>query len=508
MSTDRQVPAGQQAREAPEAQRLPEQVAVRRSKLQAMRAAGVGLYGAPFRPTHQAAQIVACFDQLAGQDVAVAGRLMALRLHGKVGFADLWDSSGRIQLYLREELVGSEAFSSFFDLDRGDIVGARGEVVKTRRGEVSVEVRSYQPMVKALQPPPEKWHGLKEVELRYRRRYVDLMVHPEVRQIFLRRAAIEQALREFFTAERFVEVETPMLHPVAGGANARPFVTHHNTLDMDLYLRIAPELYLKRLLVGGFDRVFEIGKNFRNEGISTRHNPEHTSLEAYAAYWDYQDMMSLTERCVAYVADRVLGTRKIEYAGRTLDLTPPWPRLSMVEALRRYAGIDLSSNRDAAAARAIAARAGIAVEPDATYGRVVVALFEGLVEEQLWGPIFITDHPVDVSPLARQRPDDPAFTERFEPYLATMEIGNGFSELNDPDEQRRRFEAQAALRARGDQEAHPFDDDFLLALEYGMPPAGGLGIGVDRLTMVLTGAESIREVILFPLLRPEEPGRE
>lgn len=481
-----------------------EQVAVRRAKLQEMRAAGVALYGPPWRRTHTAAEVAARFGELEGREVAVGGRLMAFRRHGRVGFADLWDASGRLQLYLREERLGA-GFDAFFQLDRGDIVGARGVVMKTRRGEISLEVGAYQPLVKCLQPPPEKWHGLREVELRYRRRYVDLLANPEVRRRFALRSAVVAAVREFFASQGFLEVETPILHPIAGGANARPFVTHHNALDMDLYLRIAPELYLKRLLVGGFERVFEIGKNFRNEGISPRHNPEHTALEAYLAFGDWQDMMDLTERCVAYVAERCLGTLRVEYGGRVLDLTPPWPRLSMLEAIYRYAGIDLRTTRDVGAAREAAARAGVEVPPGAGFGEIVAAIFEARVEEHLWGPVFITSYPVEVSPLARSRPDDPAFTERFEPYLATMEIGNGFSELNDPDEQRRRFEEQAARRARGDQEAHPYDADFLLALEYGMPPAGGLGIGIDRLVMVLTGVSSIRDVILFPLLRPEEP---
>ncbi|HEY8426095.1 MAG TPA: lysine--tRNA ligase [Limnochordales bacterium] len=484
---------------------LSEQVAVRRAKLAKLRAAGAPLYGPTFRRTHTAASVVEGFSALEGQEVAVAGRLMTFRQHGRIGFADLWDASGRIQLYLREDRLGPD-FAAFFELDRGDIVGARGTVIKTRRGEISVEVAAYTPLVKALQPPPEKWHGLKEVELRYRRRYVDLMANPEVRRRFALRSAIIGAVREFFIAEGFLEVETPVLHPVAGGANARPFVTHHNALDMELYLRIAPELYLKRLLVGGLERVFEIGKNFRNEGISPRHNPEFTALEAYLAYGDWQDMMDLTERCVAYVAERCLGSLVVEYAGRRLDLTPPWPRLSMLEAIYRYAGIDLRSTRDPHKAREAALRAGIETPEGATFGELVAEIFEARVEPELWGPIFITDYPVEVSPLARNRPDDPAFTERFEPYLATMEIGNGFSELNDPDEQRRRFEAQAARRAGGDEEAHPYDADFLLALEYGMPPAGGLGIGIDRLVMVMTGVPSMRDVILFPLLRPEEPG--
>ncbi len=487
-----------------------DQVAVRRRKLERLRASGVPVYGPPFRRTHLAAQVVEGFERLQGQTVKVAGRLLALRPHGRLGFADLWDASGRIQLYLRQDRLGSD-FDRFFELDRGDILGITGKVVKTRRGEISLDVAEFVPMVKALQPPPEKWHGLRDVELRYRRRYADLMVNPDVRRIFRIRSAVVDGIRGFFRSEGFLEVETPSLHPVAGGANARPFVTHHHALDMELYLRVAPELYLKRLLVGGMERVFEIGKNFRNEGISTRHNPEHTSLEAYAAYEDYQYMMDLTERCVTAVAQEVLGTLRIGFQGRTIDLGAPWPRLSMLEAVRRYAAVDLTGTRDAAEARRIAARAGLEVPEEASFGEVVVRVFEERVEPQLDGPVFIVDYPVEVSPLARRKPDDPHLTERFEPYLAGMEIGNGFSELNDPDEQRVRFEEQAARRARGELEAHPYDADFLLALEYGMPPAGGLGIGIDRLVMVLTGSPSIREVILFPLLRPqpqEHPDRD
>ena len=481
---------------------LPQQVEVRRQKLREMRAAGVPLYGPPYRRTHLARQVVEGFERLEGQEVRLAGRLMAFRLHGRVGFADLWDASGRIQLYLKEERLGP-SFARFFHLDRGDIVGVRGTVVKTRRGEVSLDVGEFVPMAKALQPPPEKFHGLRDVELRYRRRYVDLMVNPGTRAIFERRAAAVQALRDFFRSEGYLEVETPALHAVAGGANARPFITHHHALDMELYLRIAPELYLKRLLVGGFERVFEVGKNFRNEGISPRHNPEHTALEAYAAYEDYRYMMDLTERCVAAVALAACGTTRLRYGGQELDLSPPWPRLSMLEALRDYAGIDLSQTRRAEDARRAAERAGVAVAPGASWGEVVAELFEQLVADRLTGPVFITDYPVEVSPLARRRPDDPSLVERFEPYIAGMEVGNGFSELNDPEEQRARFEEQAARRARGELEAHPYDADFILALEHGMPPAAGLGIGVDRLVMVITDSPSIRDVILFPLLRPQ-----
>ena len=480
---------------------LPQQVEARRRKLQQLRAAGAGVYGPPRRRTHLAREVVEGFDALQDQTVVVAGRLMAFRRHGRIGFADLWDGSGRLQLYLRQEPLGP-GFDAFFELDRGDIVAARGRVVRTRRGEISVDVAEVTLMVKALQPPPEKFHGLRDVELRYRYRYVDLMVNPQIRSVFRQRAAAVQAMRDFFRSEGYLEVETPSLHSVAGGANARPFVTHHNALDMELYLRVAPELYLKRLLVGGLERVFEIGKNFRNEGISPRHNPEHTSLEAYAAYEDYEYMMRVTERCVAAMAESACGTTRVRYGQHQLDLTPPWPRVPMLQALKEQAGIDLADTRSAERARRAAQEAGIEVPPQASWGEVVVELFEELVAPRLAGPVFITDYPVEVSPLARRRPDDPTLVERFEPYIAGMEVGNGFSELNDPDEQRQRFEEQQARRARGELEAHPYDADFILALEYGMPPAAGLGLGVDRLVMVLTDSPSIRDVILFPLLRP------
>lgn len=478
-----------------------DQVQSRLQKLEALRAAGKDPYLQSFEPTHHAAEVVANFERLEGAHVRLAGRLMLMRIQGKVAFADLHDASGRIQLFVRINNLGEEAYAEFKRLDLGDIIGVAGTVMKTRTGEVSVEVTEYTLLAKALRPLPDKWHGLKDVEVRYRRRYLDLITNPEVRRVFETRSRVIQSIRTFLNQRGYIEVETPMLHPIAGGAAARPFKTYHNALDMELYLRIAPELYLKRLLVGGFERVYEIGKNFRNEGISTRHNPEFTALEAYEAYGDYESMMRLTEELVAYVATEVTGGTRIVFQGKEIDLTPPWPRLAMLDAIERYTGIALHDVTDDAEARDLAAKAGLELSPKATYADVVTALFEERVEEHLVQPVFITHHPVAVSPLAKKNRQDPRFADRFEPYVNTWEIGNGFSELNDPIDQRARFEEQMARRAAGDAEAHMMDEDFLLALEYGMPPAGGLGIGIDRLVMLLTDSPSIRDVLLFPHMR-------
>ena len=475
-------------------------MAVRRAKLEALRQRGENPYENRMVPTHRAQQIVAEFERMEGQEVVVAGRLRALRVHGKATFADLQDGSGRIQLFVALDTVGEERYRAFGELDLGDVIGARGEVFRTRRGEISVRVIEFALLAKALRPLPEKWHGLKDVEQRYRRRYLDLIVNPEVRRIFIARSQVIASLRATLAAKGYIEVETPMLHPIPGGAAARPFSTYHNALDMPLYLRIAPELYLKRLLVGGIERVFEIGKVFRNEGISTRHNPEYTLLEAYQAYADYQDMMRLTEELVAEAARAVTGSTVVTFQGKELDLTPPWPRLAMLDAIREYAGIDFDAcpGREVEVAR----QAGVRLDERATRGHAIQETFEQLVQDKLIQPVFITDHPVEVSPLAKRRSDDPRFTERFEPYINGWEIANGFSELNDPDDQRQRFEEQVRARQAGDEEAHRMDVDFLEALEFAMPPAGGLGIGVDRLTMILTDSPSIRDVILFPHMRP------
>jgi lysyl-tRNA synthetase class 2 len=477
----------------------------RRDKLERLRRQGVDPFGGRYERTHTAAEIRSRFDALQGHGVRVAGRVMALRRHGGAAFADLQDGSGRIQLYARRDALAEPRFEGFCDLDLGDIVGAQGTVVRTRRGEVSVELSDWTMLAKALRPLPEKWHGLKDVDLRYRQRYLDLIVHPEVREAFVLRSRIVAAVRRFLDERGFLEVETPVMTTVAAGAAARPFVTHHNALDMTLYLRIATELHLKRLIVGGFERIYEIGRVFRNEGISTRHNPEFTMLELYQAYADYTDMMAITEEMVAAVAREVLGTARVPYGSCEIDLSPPWARVSMIEALRAKTGFDVLELPSDEAARALARSCGLEVPPDATRGQVIDHLAERLVLPDLVQPTFLLDHPVEISPLAKRKADDPRLTYRFEAIVAGMELANAFSELNDPVDQRERFVAQAAERARGNDEAQPLDEDFLLALEYGMPPTGGLGIGIDRLVMLLTRSPSIRDVILFPLMRPRDP---
>ncbi|GBC99179.1 Lysine--tRNA ligase [bacterium HR17] len=477
----------------------------RLAKLQRWRERGVDPFAVTrFDRTHQAADIERCFDALQGRTVRIAGRLTALRAHGKLTFADLLDGSGRIQLMARINTLGEEAYERFGDLDVGDIVGVEGGVLKTRTGETTVEVHKFWLLAKALHPIPEKWHGLRDVEVRYRQRYLDLIANPKVRDIFVKRSLIVRAVRQFLDERGFLEVETPILQPVYGGALARPFITHHNALDMDLYLRIAPELYLKRLIVGGFERVYEIGRNFRNEGVDARHNPEFTMLEAYQAYADYHDIMRLTEELIAFVAQKVLGTMTITYQGHAIDLTPPWRRIPLMEALREATGVNFLALRgDEERAREVGRQLGLSVEPTDHWGRVLDEALKKKVVPTLIQPTFLVDYPVEISPLAKRKPDDPTMTERFQGFIGGLEIANAFSELNDPLDQRERFEMQQRLRERGDVEAHPLDWDFVTALEYGMPPTGGLGIGIDRLTMLLTDSPSIREVILFPLLRPE-----
>jgi lysyl-tRNA synthetase class 2 len=479
----------------------------RLAKLRRWRKRGIDPFAVTrFDRTHQIAEIQAQFEALQGQTVRIAGRLLALRAHGKLTFADLLDGSGKIQLMARINTLGQEAYERFGDLDVGDLLGVEGTVLKTRTGETTVEVRQFWLLAKALRPIPEKWHGLKDVEVRYRQRYLDLIANPSVREIFVKRALLLRAIRQFLDERGFLEVETPILQPVYGGALARPFITHHNALDMDLYLRIAPELYLKRLLVGGFERVYEIGRNFRNEGIDARHNPEFTMLEAYQAYADYHDIMRLVEELIAFVAQSVLGTTTITYQGHTIDLTPPWRRLSLMDALKEVTGIDfLAFRNDDERARAIGRQLGLSIEPTDHWGRVLDEALKKKVVPTLIQPTFLLDYPVEISPLAKRKPDDPTMTERFQGFIGGLEVANAFSELNDPLDQRERFEMQQRLRERGDVEAHPLDWDFVTALEYGMPPTGGLGIGIDRLMMLFTNSPSIREVILFPLLRPETP---
>lgn len=485
---------------------LHELVRVRREKLEELKAKGIEPYGGRYPRTHLAAEIKENYAALEGAQVRVAGRLVARRTHGKASFGNIMDGSGQIQVYLRLGDVDPATYSLFLeDLDLGDIIGAGGTVFKTRTGEITVAVRELRLLAKCLRPLPEKWHGLKDVDLRYRQRYLDLIVNPAVRETFITRSRIIRAIREFLEGKGFLEVETPMMQAVPGGAAARPFITHHNALDMDLYLRIAPELYLKRLLVGGFEKVFEINRNFRNEGISTKHNPEFTMLELYQAYADYRDMMDLTEELISTVAKKVLGTTTVTYQGVTLELSPPWRRQTMLEAVREHTGLDFNAFRgEDALARRAAREAGVEVEEGDTWGAVLNKVFEEKVEEKLIQPIFILDYPVEVSPLAKRKKDDPALTYRFELFICAREIANAFSELNDPIDQRSRFLAQQKRRQAGDEEAHMMDEDFLIALEYGMPPAGGLGIGIDRLVMLFTDAPSIRDVILFPLMRPRE----
>ncbi len=480
---------------------LNDQMLVRRQKLQEWRSEGIDPFGRRFDRTHTAEEIRSQFEALEGQTVSIAGRVTAVRGHGKASFADLLDGSGTIQLFIKINTVGEELYRQYQRLDLGDIIGVRGTVFRTRMGEISVEIKEFCLLSKALRPLPEKWHGLKDVDLRYRMRYLDLIANPEVREVFITRSKIIQGIRDFLLARGYLEVETPMLNVIPGGANARPFITHHNALDMDLYMRIAPELYLKRLLVGGLEKVFELGKNFRNEGISTKHNPEYTMVEVYEAYGDADTMMALTEELFAHVAVVVKGTTTVEFQGRVIDLAPPWPRLTMLDAIRKYAGVDLEGVSDEEAVK-LAEERGVELPAGAGKAQVINELFDTFVEPELIGPVFITEHPVEISPLAKRKADNPAVTERFEPFIVGWEMANGFSELNDPIDQRERFRQQVEQRQAGDDEAHMMDEDYITALEHGMPPAGGLGIGIDRLVMLLTNSPSIRDVLLFPHMRP------
>ncbi len=482
--------------------------AVRRAKFDELRAAGREPYLSRFDVTHRAADLARAYSDLepgaeTGQTVTVAGRLVARREQGKVAFLVLRDATGDLQLFCRVNVLGADAFVAATDLDLGDWVGATGEVLRTRRGELSVAPTGVTLLSKSLRPLPEKYHGLTDTETRYRQRYVDLIANPEVRQVFETRFRIMSAIRRFMEGRDFLEVETPMLHPIPGGATARPFVTHHNALDIDLYLRIAPELYLKRLLVGGFERVYEVNRNFRNEGMSPRHNPEFTMLEAYQAYTDLDGMMELTESLITTVAREVLGTLGIEYQGTPVNLTPPWPRRTMIELVSEAAGEEVSFARSEDELHALCATHGVPVEHSWGPGKLITELFEKLVEHKLVGPVFVTEYPLETSPLARKKPCEPELTERFELIVNGREIANAFSELIDPVDQRERFQAQMRAKDTGDDEAMGFDEDYLRALEYGMPPAGGLGIGIDRLVMLLTDSASIRDVLLFPHMRPE-----
>ena len=490
------------------ADRLEEIEQQRLAKVQALRAAGVDPYPVRFERTHTAAEIHAKHEGIeagaeTGQRASVAGRLMFIRRQGKLSFATLRDATGDIQLFVTKERLGDEAYERFPALDLGDLVGATGEIVKTKRGELSVRVEDFTLLAKAIRPLPEKWHGLKDVELRYRQRYLDLLVNPDARRIVEIRAKAITALRRFLIDSGFIEVETPMLQPTAGGALAKPFVTHMNALDLDLYLRIAPELYLKRLIIGGLERVFEINRNFRNEGVSVKYNPEFTMLEAYQAFADYHDMMELMEGMIGHAAREVLGTTDHTYQAKPMPLGAPFPRRRLIDLASEAAGETLDLDMPPENARAIAEAHDVPCDPKWGTGKIVVEIYEKHVEPNLFEPIFVCDFPRETSPLARPHRDDPRFTEHFDLVIAGMEIGPAYSELTDPVDQRERLEAQARARAAGDEEAMVLDEDFLRALEYGMPPTGGLGFGIDRFTMILADAPSIREVILFPLLRPE-----
>jgi lysyl-tRNA synthetase class 2 len=483
---------------------LNELMQVRRQKLDELKSKGIDPFGSKYERTHKAQEIIEGFSELEGSIVSIAGRIMARRGHGKVNFAHVQDLSGQIQIYVRLNEIGEENYNLFTKLDIGDLIGVKGKVFKTKTGEITVWAEEITLLTKSLRPLPEKWHGLKDVDARYRQRYVDLIVNPEVRKTFILRSKIISAMRHYLDNLGFLEVETPVLHTIAGGAAARPFITHHNTLDLEMYLRIALELHLKRLIVGGMEGVYEIGRVFRNEGISTRHNPEFTMFEIYQAYADYEDMMVLTENLVSHVAKETLGTTKIDYQGEVLDLTPPWPRLTMIEAIKKYTGIDFDEVHTLEEALEVAKTHHIDTKVNDTRGKIINAMFEEYVEKHLMQPHIIMDYPIEISPLAKRKKDNPDFTYRFEAFVACRELGNAFSELNDPIDQKERFLEQVKQKAAGDEEAHPMDEDYIRALEYGMPPTGGLGIGVDRLVMLLTDSPSIRDVLLFPTMKPKE----
>ena len=481
-----------------------EQMQVRIDKMHKIEEHGWKPFGYRFLYTHRAADIAAQFDELSEKEteVKMAGRIMAIRGHGKTCFMDMQDKTGRIQVYVRKDVIGEENYALIKLMDIGDTVGITGTAFRTHMGELSIKANSVEMLSKSLRPLPEKWHGLKDVETRYRQRYVDLIVNPEVRDTFVKRSQIIRSVREVLDSHDFLEVETPILNTIAGGAAARPFISYHNALDMQVYMRIAPELYLKRLIVGCMDRVYEMGRVFRNEGIDNRHNPEFTSVEIYQAFADYRDMMDLTEEVVVKTAEKVLGTTTINYEGTTIELASPWKRMSMIEAVKEYSGKDFTDVTDLEEARAIAKELNVAIEPSFGIGKIINACFVEYVEAKLIQPPFITGHPKEISPLAKSNPENPEITDRFEAYIYGREICNGFTELNDPIDQKERFLKQVEERANGDEEANMMDEDFVNALEYGLPPTGGLGIGIDRLVMFLTNSSTIRDVLFFPTMKP------
>ena len=478
-------------------------IAIRKEKLKELQEQGKDPFKiTKYDRTHTSKQVKESYDELEGKDVTVAGRIMAKRIMGKASFCTIQDSEGKIQSYVSINDLGEESYLAFKTYDIGDIIGIKGFVFKTRTEEISVHAKEVVLLTKSLRPLPEKFHGLKDTELRYRQRYVDLIMNPEVKETFMIRSKIIKEIKNVLDKKGYVEVDTPILNTIAGGAAARPFITHHNTLDMDMYLRIANELYLKRLIVGGFDKVYELGRMFRNEGISIKHNPEFTNIELYSAYEDYNDMMDITEEIVSTVAQNVLGTTKITYQGTPIDLTPKWKRITMIEAIKEVTGVDFNSIETDEEAVNAAKGLGIEIDGILSRGNVINLVFEEKVEETLIQPTFIYDYPVEVSPLTKRKPSDPRLVERFEIFIGGREYGNAYSELNDPIDQYERFLEQAKQKAAGNEEANDMDEDFVQALEYGMPPTGGLGIGVDRLIMLLTDSASIRDVLLFPTMKP------